>query len=160
MKKVGEKFQDFVLKDQDNNPFKTSDLRGKKILLSFHPLAFTPVCANQMKDLEENIKTFKELNTVLLGMSVDQPFAKKAWAKELGIEEIRLLADFWPHGGVAKSLDLFREKEGFSERANVIVNENGKIIFAKLYNISELPDIREIINFLQSRAAFQPLMQV
>ncbi|HLP45261.1 MAG TPA: redoxin domain-containing protein [Candidatus Kapabacteria bacterium] len=149
MKNVGEKFQDFELKDQDNKNFKTANLRGKKILLSFHPLAFTPVCADQMKSLEDNKKTFAELNTVPLGINVDQPFAKAAWAKELDIEDVRLLADFWPHGAVAKSLDLFLEKEGFSERANIIIDEEGKIIFAKSYKISELPDIKEIIEFLQ-----------
>ena len=44
---------------------------------------------------------------------------------------------------------LFREKDGFSERANVIINPDGKIIFRKIYPISEVPDIEEIINFLK-----------
>jgi peroxiredoxin len=149
MKNIGDKLQDFVLRDQDNKPIKSADLRGKKVLLSFHPLAFTSVCANQMKSLEENAEAFKELNTVPLGLSIDQPFAKGAWAKELGIKNVRLLADFWPHGEVAKSLDLFREKEGTSMRANVIIDEHGKIIFIKIYDIPELPDIQEIIEFLR-----------
>jgi alkyl hydroperoxide reductase subunit AhpC len=38
--------------------------------------------------------------------------------------------------------------EGFSERANVIVDETGKIIFVKVYPIRELPDIREILRVL------------
>lgn len=149
MKNVGDQLQDFVLKDQDNKHYNTAALRGKKILLSFHPLAFTPICFKQMKSLEDNVETFTQLNTVPLGMSIDQPFAKGAWAKELGIENVRLLADFWPHGGIAKSLDLFREKEGFSQRANVIINEEGKIIFIKIYDIPVLPDIQEIIAFLK-----------
>lgn len=150
MKNVGEKLQDFVLKDQDNKDFNSKELRGKRLLLSFHPLAWTAVCANQMKALEENMETFSQLNTVPLGLSVDQQFCKNAWAKELGIKHVRLLADFWPHGGLAKSLDLFREKQGFSERANVIVDEEGKIIFVKVYDIPELPDIKEIIDFLEN----------
>jgi peroxiredoxin len=151
MKNVGEKLQDFVLKDQDNEDFNSADLRGKKILLSFHPLAFTSFCASQMKSLEENLETFSQLNTVPLGLSIDQQFAKRAWAEELGIENVRLLADFWPHGGVAKSLDLFREKHGSSYRANVIVDEEGKIIFVKVYEIKEVPDINEIIEFLKKQ---------
>jgi peroxiredoxin len=150
MKNVGEKLQDFVLKDQDNKDISSKELRGKRLLLSFHPLAWTSVCANQMKTLEENIETFGQLNTVPLGLSVDQQFSKSAWAKDLDIEYLRLLADFWPHGGLAKSLDLFREKQGFSERANVIIDEEGKIIFVKVYDIPELPDINEIIDFLEN----------
>lgn len=150
MKNVGEKLQDFVLKDQDNKDFNTAELRGKRILLSFHPLAFTSVCANQMKSLEDNMETFSRLNTVPLGISVDQQFSKNAWAADIGVEHVRLLSDFWPHGGVAKSVDLFREKYGTSQRANVIVDETGKIIFVKIYDIPELPDIREIIDFLEN----------
>ncbi len=147
--KIGDKIPDFVLKDQDKNEVKLSDFKGKKVLLSFHPLAWTAVCANQMKALEDNMETFNQLNTVPLGLSIDQLNSKSAWAKELGIKNLRMLADFWPHGGVAKRLDLFREKEGFSERANVIIDEDGKIIFIKIYDIPKLPDITEIIDFLK-----------
>lgn len=146
--KVGDKVPDFTLKDQDKNDVKLSDFKGKKVLLSFHPLAWTPVCADQMKALEANMETFSRLNTVPLGLSVDQMFTKSAWAKELGINNVRILADFWPHGGTAKSLGLFREKEGFSQRANVVVDEEGKVAFIKVYDIPELPDINEIIRFL------------
>ena len=149
MAKVGEKIKDFNLKDQDNKDFNSETLRGKRILLSFHPLAWTGVCANQMKSLQDNLETFTQLNTVPVGLSIDHVPCKAAWAKELKVDRVRLLADFWPHGEVAKSLGIFREKQGFSERANIIVDEKGKIIFVKIYDIPELPDITEIIDFLK-----------
>jgi len=43
---------------------------------------------------------------------------------------------------------LLRNLE-FSERANIIIDENGKVIFTKLYDLPELPDIEDIIEFLQ-----------
>jgi peroxiredoxin len=43
MIKVGEPARDFILKDQDGREVRLSDFKGKKILLSFHPLAWTPV---------------------------------------------------------------------------------------------------------------------
>jgi len=150
---IGDKITDFVLKDQFNHDVKSADFRGKKILLSFHPLAFTPVCTNQMKSLEANVGKFKELNTVAFGMSIDHQFAKAAWAKEIGVEHTKLLADFWPTGAVAKSLDIFRNQNGFSQRANIILDENGVVIFAKIYDIPELPDIEEIISFLVEQNA-------
>lgn len=149
MIKVGDKLTGFVLKDQDNQDVKSEDFHGKKLLLSFHPLAFTPICTQQMQSLENNLERFSQLNTVPLGLSIDHSFCKLAWAKDMNLKHTRLLADFWPHGNLAKNLGLFREKNGFSERANVIVNEKGIAIFVKVYEIPELPDIQEILNFLK-----------
>jgi peroxiredoxin len=145
---AGTKVKDFSLKDQNNRIFHLADFKGKKVLLSFHPLAWTPVCAKQMKSLEKNKKTFDKLNTVAVGISVDSVPSKSAWAKTLKISQTSLLADFWPHGGLAKALGLLRE-EGFSQRVNIILNEKGVIEFKKIYPISQLPDIEEIITKLK-----------
>jgi peroxiredoxin len=147
--KKGDMAPDFVLRDQSGKEFKLSDFKGKRVLLSFHPLAWTHVCSLQMQSLEANKDVFDSLNTVAVGLSVDAVPSKKAWAKELGITSTPLLADFWPHGAVAKLYGIFRDKEGSSERANIIVDEAGKIVFFKIYEISQLPDIQEIISFLK-----------
>jgi len=147
--KVGDKAPDFTLKDQHNKELRLSEFKGKKVLLSFHPLAWTKVCARQMQSLEKNREVVDRLNTVALGLSVDTVPSKHAWAKELGIKETRLLSDFWPHGEVAKLYGIFRAENGISERANIIVDEKQKVIFVKVYDIPQLPDIDEIINFLK-----------
>jgi peroxiredoxin len=147
--KIGEKAKNFSLEDQNEQVFTLSDFKGKKVLLSFHPLAWTSVCAEQMKSLENNKSTFDSLNTIAVGISVDSVPSKKAWANSLNIKNTRLLADFWPHGKVADSYGLFRDKDGISERANVIVDEKGTIIFLKVYKLGQLPDIQEIIDFLK-----------
>lgn len=145
----GEAATDFKLKDQYENEIKLSDLKGKRVLLSFHPLAWTPVCARQMRSLEDNQMRLTELNTIALGISVDSVPSKKAWAKEIGVENTKLLADFWPHGGVAKSLGIFRDGNGFSERANIILDKDGKVVFIKIYPLPEVPDLEEILNALK-----------
>jgi len=147
---IGKVAKDFTLKDQNGKEFKLSSFSGKRVLLSFHPLAWTDVCARQMKSLEDNREILGSLNTITLGMSVDTIPSKKAWAKSLGIENTPLLSDFWPHGEVAKLYSIFREKNGFSERVNIIIDENQKIVFFKVYEISQLPDINEIIDFIKS----------
>lgn len=146
----GETAPDFILKDQDSKEFRLFNLRGKRVLLSFHPLAWTSVCAKQMQSLEDKISIFESLNTVPVGISVDSVPTKKAWASQLGIKQVRLLSDFWPHGGVARLYGLFREKDGFSERANVMVDENGQVMFSRVYELGELPDIQEIIELLKA----------
>jgi peroxiredoxin len=103
-----------------------------------------------MRSLEKNYDTFQELNTIAVGISVDSVPSKNAWAKSINIENTRLLSDFWPHGKVAKLYGLFREKEGFSERVNIIINEDQIIEFKHVYEISELPDINEILDILKT----------
>ena len=147
---VGDMAPDFSLKDNRGNETRLVDYRGKRVLLSWHPLAWTSVCAAQMKSLEENKAAFTELNTVALGLSVDSVPSKNAWAKELGVAETRLLSDFWPHGGVAKAYGLFLEEQGISQRANVILDDAGQVVFVKVYDIPQLPDISEIIQFLET----------
>jgi len=106
--KIGEKAKDFSLPDQNEKEFKLSKFRGKRVLLSFHPLAWTSVCSEQMKSLEKNEEAFDSLNTVAVGVSIDTVPSKKAWAESLGIKNTRLLSDFWPHGKVARKYGLFR----------------------------------------------------
>jgi len=149
-KLIGRKAIDFILDDQKGNPFRLSEFEGKKVLLSFHPLAWTSVCSKQMKSLEQNIKNFAKLNTIAVGLSVDSSPSKKAWAKVLGISHTRLLSDFWPHGLISQQYHVFREKDGVSKRANIIVSEEQTISFMKIYPSWRLPSINEILEVLES----------
>jgi peroxiredoxin len=146
---VGNKAPDFTLKDQNGKTVVLSKMQGKKVLLSFRPLAWTVVCHDQMYSLETNHERLDKLNTVALGIGVDSIPSNKAWGESMGIKNTRLLSDFWPHGAVAQSLGVFRENDGFAERANIILDEKQTVIFAKIYPTSQLPDIEEIIKFLQ-----------
>jgi peroxiredoxin len=148
MIKKGEKAPNFKLKDQNGKEVQLSDFKGKKVLLSFHPLAWTGVCAKQMLSLEKNKEKFKRLNTVALGISVDPVPSKTAWAKSLNIKDTKLLSDFWPHGEVTKKYGIFSRSQGFSFRVNIIIGEKGKVMFVKKYHISKVPDIKEIIGEL------------
>ena len=148
--KLGKIVKNLTLQDKFSLDFVLSKMRGWRVVLSFHPLAWTPVCTLQMQSLEKNKKTFDNLHTIAVGLSVDSVPCKTAWAKAIKIKNTKLLADFWPHGNVAKSLGLFREQNGFSQRANVVLDQAGKVCFLKVYPIKELPDIDEIIAFLKN----------
>jgi len=147
--KVGDPAPDFKLDDQNEKPVRLSRLRGRRVLLSFHPLAWTPVCAKQMKSLEAHAADFAALSAVPLGMSIDHVPCKAAWAQDLGIVHTRLPADFWPHGEVARRYGVFIEKDGWSKRANILIGEDGKVAWIKIYPLSKLPDIDEILAFLR-----------
>ena len=146
---VGSVAPDFTLKDHLGKDFKLSALQGKRVMLSFHPLAWTGVCANQAKALDTKKPIFDSLNTVAVGISVDSVPSKKAWADDLEIKDTRMLADFWPHGAVARLYGVFREEDGLAQRSNFVIDEKGKVVFSKVYDMDKLPDIEEIIGALK-----------
>ncbi len=147
---IGTVAPDFVLLDTLEQEVRLSNYRGKKVLLSWHPIAWTGVCTDQMRALEYHYDKFAELNTVPLGLSVDPSACKKAWAAVLSIKNVPLLCDFWPHGEAAKAYDIFIEKYGMSERANIIIDENGIVKWVRVYPIAQLPDINEVFEILKS----------
>jgi len=149
MIRPGDQARNFSLKDQNDTTFDLFEHAGKRVLLSFHPLAWTPYCAAQMQSLEENRELLASLDTLAVGISVDSLPCKKAWAESLGISRTPLLCDFWPHGSAAMTYGIFREANGFSERANVIIDKNQRVVFVKIYPVHSVPDIKEIIAFLQ-----------
>jgi len=141
----GEKIPELKLRDHREEEVKLDKFDGKNVLLSFHPLAWTSVCRNQMEDLEANYQEFEENNTVPLGISVDPVPSKSAWAEDIGLENLRLVSDFWPHGDFATKLGIFIREKGISGRVNILVNAEGEILWKKEYDIPELPDIDEVL---------------
>ena len=146
---IGTLIPKFELNDQHSTPISSSALRGKNFLLSFHPLAWTGVCQRQMEALEMNASVFADLDTQAFGVSVDSRPCKKAWAESINITITPLLADFWPHGGLAQSLSIFRDADGISERANVIVDKHGVVQWLKVYPFGDLPDLEEVFQVLK-----------
>lgn len=145
MIKIGTQAPDFTLEDNKGNKVSLKDFAGRKVLLSWHPLAWTSVCTDQMRALETNREKLAALNTVALGLSIDPAASKAVWANVLSIRETPLLSDFWPHGKLAKDLGIFLEDLGISGRANILIDEKGKVVWAKEYPIGELPDMEEVL---------------
>lgn len=125
-------------------------VKGKKTLLSFHPLAWTGICTQQMEKLDEMYGQFEELGVIPFGISVDSSPCKKAWSESMKLKHLKMLSDFWPHGAVAEALDIFIDKNGFSGRGNIIIDENGKVEWVKVYKLSEMPDFEEVLSYLKS----------
>lgn len=147
---AGDQAPDFSLKDNRDQIIRLSDYQGKKVLLSWHPLAWTSVCMDQMRSLEVNWEVFQHLNTVPFGLSVDPVPSKKAWAAAIQMNQVSLPSDFWPHGKVAQEYGIFIEKVGLSERANIIIDEKGIIKWVKVYPMRQLPDIHEVLQVLST----------
>jgi peroxiredoxin len=147
--KPGDKAPAFSLKNQYDREVSLASLAGKKVLLSFHPLAWTGICEIQMRSLEAKFAELEKLNTVALGVSVDSVPCKREWADFMELENTDILSDFWPHGDTAKKYDLFIEKAGISGRANVLIDEKGVVEWVRVYEIPEIPDLEEVIRHLK-----------
>jgi peroxiredoxin len=150
MIKIGDPAPNFSLKDQNDRTFDLLEHTGVRVLLSFHPLAWTSACARQVQSLETNREKFESLHVVAVGISVDSVPCKRAWAESIEIFNTRLLSDFWPHGKVAQQYGVFRDANGFSERSNILLDENLKVVFTKVYPIHSIPDLEEVVGFLRT----------
>jgi peroxiredoxin len=151
--KAGDEAPDFELRSHRGGTVRLSSFRGKKnVVLAFHPLAFTPVCANQMSGYQADLSRFEAAGAVVLGVSIDAQPAKAAWATSLGALSYDLLSDFHPHGQVAEQYGVFRPKEGFSERAVFVIDRDGTIAWSRVYDIPQLPGREELFAALENLA--------
>jgi peroxiredoxin len=149
--KAGDVAPEFELRSHRGGTVKLSDFAGKKnVVVAFHPLAFTPVCAAQMSSYESDLARFADAGAAVLGVSIDAQPAKAAWAKTLGSISYDLLSDFHPHGEVAQKYGVFRSEEGFSERAIFVVDKQGTIAWSKVYNVPEQPKNDEVFAALET----------
>jgi mycoredoxin-dependent peroxiredoxin len=118
---------DFELVNQYGKPVQLSSYRGEKsVALVFFPLAFSGICSNELCELRDNLALFADNGVELIGISVDSKHTLRAWGEQEGYQ-FNLLADFWPHGGVAKEYGVFLEGKGFANRATFLIDTDGII---------------------------------
>lgn len=90
---VGQQAPDFTLVDTERKPRSLAEFKGKKLVLAFYPAAFTGTCAKEMCTFRDNLGRLGDLNAAILGISVDTPFANKAFADQHKIN-FPLLSDY------------------------------------------------------------------
>lgn len=118
---------DFELANQFGEHVRLSEFRGRKpVVLVFFPLAFSSTCTTELCELRDNLSLFKDSGIELIGISVDSKATLRAWAEHEGYD-FTLLADFWPHGDVAKEYGVFIEEKGFANRATFLIDVDGVI---------------------------------
>lgn len=127
--KVGDVAPDFEMMNQDKKAVKLSELRGKKVVLLFYPMDFSPICTTEHCAFGPEIgRIRKDDNTVVFGVSCDSPFAHDAFKKQFHIP-YDLLADVTRK--VSKDYGLFMGETPFncSKRGTVVVAPDGKVAY-------------------------------
>lgn len=90
---VGQSAPDATLVNQDRKAVPLSEIRGKPTVLLFFPGAFTSVCTKELCNFRDSLARFNSLNAQVIGISVDSPYAQKAFA-EANKLNFTLLSDF------------------------------------------------------------------
>ena len=127
--KVGDKAQDFTVLGGALNPVKLSDYKGKTVILSVFPSIDTAVCAMQNRTFNKEAASLSE-NIVVLGISVDLPFAQSRFCGAEGIDKVVTASDY-------RDLD-FSTKYGFLieelrllARGTVVIDKEGIVKYVE-----------------------------
>jgi mycoredoxin-dependent peroxiredoxin len=134
--RTGEKAPEFDLEVRHGERLRLSELLTRSnVLLVFHPFAFTPVCEEEARDLQENLEAFRNAQTEIVLVSCDPSPARLAWREQLGAE-FTFASDFWPHGAAAKAYGVFNEANGAPHRGTFLIDRDGTVIWS-LVNIRD-----------------------
>ncbi|MEY3587130.1 peroxiredoxin [Aquiluna borgnonia] len=125
---IGDFAPDFTLSNQHGEDVSLSQFQGiKPVVLVFYPLSFSGICTGELCELRDNFDLLQRDGVELLAVSVDSKFVQAKFAEHEGYK-FSVLADFWPHGQVAKDYGVFIEERGIATRATFVIDTQGKII--------------------------------
>jgi peroxiredoxin len=146
---AGTQAPDFKLPDQDGNEVSLSDFAGKKLVLVFYPLDFSPVCTDQLNLYQEVLEDFESQGATLIGISVDSAYCHAAFREKLNLT-MPLLADFNPKGEVSRAYGAWIEGAGISNRCLVLI-EDGVVKWSYAApNPGEIPGANLIFDALSA----------
>ena len=125
MIEAGTKAPDFSLPDHQGNEVSLADFAGRKLILVFYPLDFSPACTDQLSLYQEVLGEIESQGASLVGISVDSSWCHNAFRKHLNLE-MPLLSDFHPKGEVSKAYGSYIEQAGLSNR-NLVLIDDGEV---------------------------------
>jgi len=137
---TGAEAPDFTLRNQNREEITLSSFRGKRsVLVVFFPFAFSSICTGELTAVRDDLSSFQNDDVQVLAVSVDHPFALKAWADAQDYD-FPLLSDFWPHGAVAQAYGVLNTDAGFALRGTFLVDRSGVVRFAEVNAVGEARD--------------------
>jgi peroxiredoxin len=127
---TSEKAPEFDLEVSHGERVRLADFLGRSnVLLVFHPFAWTPVCEEEARDLQENLESFENAQTEIVFVSCDPAPARQAWKDELGAT-YTFASDFWSHGAASKAYGVFNDENGAPHRGTFLIDRDGTVIWS------------------------------
>jgi peroxiredoxin len=119
---AGAKAPDFSLPDQDGNEVSLSDFAGRKLVIAFYPLDFSPICTDQLGLYQEVLGEIESKGASLVGISVDSTYCHQAFREQLNLT-MPLLADFNPKGEVSRAYGAWIDQVDHGNRSLVLIED-------------------------------------
>lgn len=134
---VGAEAPDFTLSNQNREQFTLSECRGSKaVLIVFYPFAFTNVCTGELNRIKADLDAFQNDDVQVVTISCDSVYSQRVFALREELD-FPMLADYWPHGEVARAYGVFNEEGGFANRGTFLVDRDGVVRFAEMNMIGD-----------------------
>jgi len=155
--RVGQQAPDFSATAVENQEFKTlslSDFRGQYVVLFFYPLDFTFVCPTEITSFSDRAQEFKDINTQILGVSVDSEFSHLAWIQTdrknggVGDLNIPLVSDIKKE--ISSAYNVLDPDAGVALRGLFIIDKEGTIQHATVNNLAFGRNVDEVLRTLQA----------
>ncbi|EWT04581.1 hypothetical protein N864_11270 [Intrasporangium chromatireducens Q5-1] len=126
---VGDLAPDFSLRDHHGVEISLSALRGRtNVALVFYPFAFSGICTGELREIRDGLEDFQDDGIQVLAISCDSIYSLRAWA-DTEAYFFPLLADFWPHGEVARRYGVLDEQSGAPRRATFLLDRDGTVVW-------------------------------
>jgi peroxiredoxin len=122
MIEAGAPAPDFSLPDQDGSMVSLGDFADRKLVLTFYPLDFSPMCSDQLSTYQEVLGEIEAKGASLVGVSVDSAYCHRAFREHLNLT-MPLLADFHPKGAMSREYGAFQDDFGTTNRSLVLVED-------------------------------------
>jgi peroxiredoxin len=145
----GKEAPDFELPATPDQKVMLSEFRGQPVILAFYPEDWSPVCSDQLALYQAVLPEFRKFNAELMGISVDSVWSHLAFAKDRNLH-FPLLSDFEPKGDVARIYQVYRAKEGTTERALFVIDADGIIRWSYVSPVGVNPGADGILRALES----------
>ncbi|MBV9072435.1 MAG: peroxiredoxin family protein [Acidobacteria bacterium] len=78
-----------------------------------------------MKAFQDQLKNLEGTDTQVLGISMDSPFANKAWAQQIGVT-FPLLSDLG--GDITKEYGIYNPQYKAARRVTFLIDKEGKVV--------------------------------
>jgi peroxiredoxin (alkyl hydroperoxide reductase subunit C) len=139
-----------AVKGRERFVFRSKDYLGRMLLVvTFHPLDWTPTCESQVPILNGMRGMFEAAGAQVIDISVDSIESHIAWQEqEIGTMHFPLCSDYYPPAEVTQKFGILREEPpvpGISERAAFVIDRKGMVRYAQVYPIDQLPDLQGLL---------------
>lgn len=150
--RIGDKAPDFALYSSDKELIHLHDYIGKNVVLLFFPLAFTSTCTKELCATRDEITVYNDLDTQVLGISIDSPQSLNRYKAEYMLN-FRLLSDF--NKETIRAYDVIYEEfslgmRGVGKRAVFVIDAEGAIRYVEvLEDAGVMPDLHAVQNAIR-----------